>query len=191
MRSQHMHRNNNLERISSAPRNLDRRIGDNARKLTTVCLLYVKGLAERIQKICSPYDIRTVFTSGSTLRRYLFRVKPPTEFNMIKNCIYFIPCSCGNIYKGKTGPPLKVRLEERWKAVVRGEIEKSGMVDLIRKEKGNHLPLWDEVEIIDKAEHWRIRRLKESAHMLGCNYLLRRPSIELNTIWEPIIKKAR
>ena len=75
------------------------------------------------------------------------------EFYMIKNCVYSIPCSCGKIYKGETGCPLKVRLEEHWKAVVQGEIEKSGMVDHIWKKKGNHLPLWDEVEIIDKAEH--------------------------------------
>ena len=68
-----LHRNNYPERITSAPRNLYRRMEDNTRKLSTVCLPYVKGLAEKIQKICSPYDIRTVFTSGSTLRRYLFR----------------------------------------------------------------------------------------------------------------------
>ena len=98
----------------------------------------VKGLVERIQKICRPYDIRTVFTSGSTLRRYLFRVKPQSEFNMIKNCVYSILCNCGKIYKGETGHPQR---EERRKAVVKGEIEKSGMVDHIWKEKGNHLPL--------------------------------------------------
>ena len=181
-----LHRNNYPERITSAPRNLDRRIEDNTPKLTTVCLSYVKGQAERIQKICSPYDIRTVFTSGSTLRRYLFWVKPPTEFNMTKNCVYSIPCNCGEI-----GRPLNVRQEKHRKAVVRGEIEKSGIADHIWKEKGNHLPLWDKVEIIDRAEHWRIRRFKESAHMLGYNDLLSRPSIELNTIWEPIIKKAK
>ena len=101
------------------------------------------------------------------------------------------PLQCGKIYKGETGRPLKVRLEDHRKAVVRGEIEKSGMVDHIWKEKGNHLPLWDKVEIIDRAEHWRNRRLKESAHMFGYNDLLRRPSIELNTIWEPIIKNNR
>ena len=177
-----LHRNNYPERITSAPRNLDRKIEDNTRKLTTVYLPYVKGLAERIQKICSPYDIRTVFTSGSTLQRYLFWVKPPTEFNMIKNCVYSVPWSCGKIYKGETGRSLKVRIEEHRKAVVRDDIEKSGMADHIWKEKGNHLPLWDKVEIIDKAEHWRIRRLKESAHMLGYNDLLSRLSIELNTI---------
>ena len=154
-----LHRNNYSERITSAPRNLDRKIEYNTRKLTTACLLYVEGLAERIQKVCSQYDIRRVFTCGSTLRRYLFRVKPPTEFNMTKNCIYSIPCSCGKIYKGETGHPLKIRLEEHRKAVEWGEIEKSGMADHIWKEKGNHRPLWDKVEIIDKAEHWRIRRL--------------------------------
>ena len=114
--------------------------------------------------------------------------KPWTEFNMIKNCVYSIPCSCGKIYKGETGRQLKVRLEEHRKAVVRGKIEKLGMPDHIWKEKGNHLPLSDEVEIVDSAEHWGIRRLKESAHMLGYNDLLSSPSIEMNTIWEPIIR---
>ena len=47
----------------------------------------------------------------------------------------------------------------------------SDMADHIWKEKGNHQPLPDKVEIIDKAEHWRIRRFKESAHMLGYNDL--------------------
>ena len=103
-----LHRNNYPQRITSATRNLDRRTEDNTQKLTTVYLLYVKGLTERIQKNCCPYDIRTVFTSGSTLRRYLFRVKPPTEFNMIKNCVYTIPCRCDKIYKGETVRPLKV-----------------------------------------------------------------------------------
>ena len=123
-------------------------------------------------KICRPYDPRTVFTSGSTLHGYLFRVKSLTEFNVIKNCVYWIPCSCGKIYKGETGCPLKVRLEEYQKAVVQGKIEKSGMADHIWKEKGNHLPLLDEVEIIDRDEHWMIVRLKESAYMVGYNDLL-------------------
>ena len=68
-----LHLNNHPERMTSAPRNLDSRIEDNTRKLTAVCLPYVKELPERIQKTCSPYYTRTVFTSGSTLRRYLIR----------------------------------------------------------------------------------------------------------------------
>ena len=49
--------------------------------------------------------------------------------------------------------PLKIRLEEHRKAVVLEEIEKSGMADHIWKEKGNNLPSWDEVRIIDREEH--------------------------------------
>ena len=109
---------------------------------------------------------------------------------MTKNCVYSIPCSCGKVYKGETCRPLKVRLEEHRKVVVRGEIEKLGMADHIWREKGNYLPLWVEVEIIDREENWQRRRLKESAHMIGYSNLLSSPSIKMNTIWEPIIKKA-
>ena len=90
--------------------------------------------------------------------------------------MYSIPCSCSKVYKGETYHPLKVRLEEHQKAVCWGEIEKLGMADHIWKEKRNHLPLWDEVKIIDREDHWRIRCLKEAAHMLGYRDLLSRPS---------------
>ena len=93
-----LHCNNYPECITSAPRNLDRRIEEYARKCTMICLPYVKGLAQRI---CCLYDIRTIFTNRSTLWRYLFRVKPPTEFNMIKNCVYSIHYSRGKAYKGE------------------------------------------------------------------------------------------
>ena len=37
---------------------------------------------------------------------------------------------------------------------------KSGMAEHIWKKKWNHLPLRDKVEIIERAEHWRIRRIQ-------------------------------
>ena len=43
-------RHNYPERITSAPRNLERGIEDETRKLTSVCLPYIKGLAGRIQR---------------------------------------------------------------------------------------------------------------------------------------------
>ena len=68
--------------------------------------------------------------------------------------------------------------------------KQSGMADHVWKEKRNHQPLWDKVKIIDREEHWRIRHLKVAAHMLCYSDLLSRPSIEINTIWESIIRKA-
>ena len=40
-------------------------------------------------------------------------------------------------------------------------------------------------------EHWKRRQLKEAVHMLGYVDLLSRQSIGMNTIWEPIIEKAK
>ena len=140
-----LHCNNNPESIRSAPRNMDWTIENNTWKLATVCLPSVKHLAKKILKIWSQYYIRTIFKSSSTLWKYIFWVKPSTKCNMTKTCVYSIPCSCGNIYKGETCCLLKVRREEHWKAVV-CEIEKLGTADHIWKEKGNHLILQDEVK---------------------------------------------
>ena len=41
-----------------------------------VSLPYVKSLVKKESKICSPYDIGTIFRSDSTLQKYFFRIKP-------------------------------------------------------------------------------------------------------------------
>jgi predicted GIY-YIG superfamily endonuclease len=164
---------------------------DDNNKPTTVCLPYVKNVSEKIQKICIPYNIRVVFQSRSTLRSYISHTKPSTEITNIKNCVYSIHCTCGFFYLGETCRPLKVRVEEHRKAVCKGETSKSGIADHVWREKGKHLPLWSEVEIIDREERWKVRKLKESAHMLGKNNCLSNPSIEMDSIWEPLIMKDR
>ena len=60
---------------------------------------------------------------------------------------------------------------------------------IYRRKRGNYLPLWDQAKIIDSEKHLKIRRLKESTHMLGYNDMLSRPSKEKNIIWESLIKK--
>ena len=139
-----LYRKNYPESITSAQKNRDGTIESNTRKLTTVSLLNVKCQPEMIQKMfIIPPDIRTVFRSGTTFRKYLFRIK------------------------GETCCSLKVRLEEHQNAVCRGEIEKSCMDDNEGKEKGNPLTIWNEVKILDREEHWRITRLEKSTRMFG------------------------
>jgi len=87
--------------------------------------------------------------------------------------------------------PLESSGRRARKAVCKSETNKSGIADHVLREKGNHLPLWNEVEIIDHEEHWKIRKLKESAHMLGKNNCLSNPSIEMDSIWKPFIMKDR
>ena len=64
------------------------------------------------------------------------------------------------------------------------------MSAIYEKKKMNHLTLWDEAKIINWNEHWKIRRLKETGYILGYSDLLNRPSIKMNTIKKPIIKKG-
>lgn len=62
---------------------------------------------------------------------------------MTENCVYSIPCICGKQYKvekTKFGGISKIR----------SEIMKSGMADYAREEKGNHQPLWNELNVMDK-----------------------------------------
>ena len=123
---------NNYHNIGS--KNLDRTIENNIRKLTIVCLPYVKGLAKKIQKICSPYDIRKIFRSSTILQKYFFHFKPSTEHIMTKNNVYSILCGWGKVYevyKGEKCRPLKVRLEQHRKAGYQVEVEKLGMADHI------------------------------------------------------------
>ncbi|XP_036358999.1 uncharacterized protein LOC118763458 [Octopus sinensis] len=123
---------------------------DETNKLSTVCLLYVKDHSEKVQMIFGPYDIRTVFKSNTTRHTYLLRVKRPIAENMTKYCVYSISCSCGRLYKSQTCCPLKIRVEEHRKAVTRRDIDKSVIADHVWK-NGDHLPLWDEVKILENT----------------------------------------
>ena len=84
-----------------------------------------------------------------------------------------------------------MRLQEHQKVVTRMEVEKSGVAEHAWREKGDHCPMWDHVEFIDKEHHRKIRKLNESAHMKGHKNLLSRLSIEISTVWEPVIRSAR
>lgn len=58
-----------------------------------------------------------------------------------------------------------------------------------KKEFPDMIPyLWDEVVM---EHHWKIQKLKESTRMLSLQNPLNRPSIDMNTIWEPVIQWDR
>ena len=143
-----LHRNNYSESITSATSNLNRTTENCTRKNTTICRSYFTGQTEKILKMCGPFDIRTIFMGGMTLRKYLSKVKPPPTI-WPKIYVYSIPWNCGQVYKVETCSPHKVRLEEYQKAVLQDEFEKTGN---LWKEKRNHLSLWDEVKITDRKD---------------------------------------
>jgi hypothetical protein len=55
--------------------------------------------------------IKTVFSSGDTLKKRLTHVKPKGK-GKEKDLIYKSPCECGANYIGETGRPLDIRVSE-------------------------------------------------------------------------------
>ncbi|XP_074026671.1 uncharacterized protein [Leptinotarsa decemlineata] len=142
-------------------------------------LAYIRGLSERIRKIGSRYNIITCFRSGNTIRSSLAKTRPPNTDCDSKNCIYRIPCKCGESYIGETKRPLKVRIAEHNKHSQRGETSKSGVAEHVWAHQ--HNIKWAEAEIIHKEEHWFRRKFKEAAYMLS-NNALSQTSVEIRNM---------
>ena len=119
-----LHRNSYPESIKSAPRNLDWIRDNDTWKLITVCLPYVKGLAEKIER----YAVHMISEQYSGVPRLFKNIS--TKWSRTAVAV-------------ETCHPLKVKLEEYRKEVCRGKIEKSGLTDHIWKEKGNPQSSWD------------------------------------------------
>lgn len=62
-------------------------------------------------------------------------------------------------------------------------------LNLCMVRKGAVQTLWNKVKLLNKQEQQKIRDLKESAHMVGYQDPLRRPSIKIKMILELLINK--
>lgn len=62
---------------------------------------------------------------------------------------------------------MSIRLQEHRQNVTLWEIEKSTMADRVWREKRDHCPIWEEVEIIDSEQQSKISKSKELAHIIG------------------------
>ena len=81
-----------------------------------LCLPYVRGVSERIDRVCRTIDtvkIRTAFKPAMTLKRLLTRVKNKVSMEQKKGVVYEVPCGdCEKSYIGETGRTLKKRIDE-------------------------------------------------------------------------------
>ena len=73
-------------------------------KPATLYLPYIKGVSEKIEKQVKPLNIRTVFSTRSTLGSHLTAVKSKIARDCIKGVVYQVPCECGHVYIGETDP---------------------------------------------------------------------------------------
>lgn len=155
--------------------------------ITTVCIPYVKNVSEKLRRINSKYKIRTVFKSKDTIRSRLTKLKPENEQQNTKNIIYKIPCSCGRNYVGQTSRPVTVRINEHVKKVKNKDKYGSRICEHVLET--NHTVKWDSSKILYKEPDWRKRNMAESLFMAIEDEPLSRPSVDVSTVYLPIIKE--
>ena len=155
--------------------------------IATMVIPYVRGLSEKIRRLAGKHNIRTAFKSGSTIKTFTTKVRPRCDQKHTKECVYEIPCQCGNVYIGETGRPLSVRLKEHQRNIRQGEIEKSRLAEHVWAE--SHNILWDKSQPIAREQNAIKRKIKESAFICSNRNVISQQSIELKNIWLPVIKK--
>ena len=96
--------------------------GQEEEKRPLVVIPYVAGMSEDIRCVCRKFNTRVVFKSGQTLCSMLTKVKDTLPLGKQPNVVhvYRIPCSCGQVYIGKTRRRLETRLKEHRDACERG-----------------------------------------------------------------------
>ena len=71
-------------------------------KPKVLCLPYIRGLSENIERSCSNLDVKVVFTDKRTLRSLLTHIKGRPARYKVKGVVYKVDCSCGSTYVGET-----------------------------------------------------------------------------------------
>ena len=131
-------------------------------KPATLYLPYIKGVSEKIEKQVKPLNIRTVFSTRSTLGGHLSTVKSKIARDCIKGVVYQVPCECGHVYVGETGRNLKLRLTEH-KRAVKNKDPNNGLA--VHVNITNHTILWNSAEVLTTEPNWSKRKVKEALYI--------------------------
>ena len=159
---------------------------------TTVAIPYIKGVSERIRRVCWSYNIRVAFRSGRTIRSLLTRVKDPLPLEQQSMVVYQIPCSCGKVYIGKTIRRLETRLKEHKDACCKGATDKSAVAEHAWTQQ--HSIEWKETTVLDHARRNRELLLKEALHIRMAaegSHFNRDEGVELHECWLTTIRKSK
>ena len=123
--------------------------------VATTSIPFVRGVSERIKRVCDKVGIKVFFRSGNTLRSMLTKVKPPPDTLNSPGVIYRIPFkNCDRSYIGRTEHQRCCRnLDAQRSAVAQHALDEDHRID------------WEGSTVIDKECNWHRRRIKEAMHI--------------------------
>ena len=147
---------------------------------------YIRGLSEKLEKICTPLGIKAVFTSAHTLKRSLMRVKSRHPEDKKKGVIYQIPCGdCDQLYIGESKRTLKIRMAEHKRAVLRSDPNNGIAVHVAKSE---HRINWTEAKVVKSVQGYWERRTIEAIKMKKSGSTMNLDQgLQLPTVWNPVL----
>ncbi len=116
-----------------------------------LCLPYVQGLSEKIEKQTKDINVRTVFTAKKMIRNYLTKVKTPRNSLDHKGVVYSIPCECGKGYIVDMGRTLTQYISEH-KRAVKNDDNNNALA--VHDKKSSHNIQWDQASVATRG-HWK------------------------------------
>ncbi len=149
---------------------------------------HIKGISEKIERICSPLNVKVNFQSLTTLRKLLVHVKQAIPMEKKKGVVYSIPCmNCNSVYVGETGRNLEKQLKEHQYAVNRMDNENGISVHAWKK---SHRVNWDESRVLKMIPNYFHRRLTEALIIQSSNTTSNLDKgLELNSTWTPFLQE--
>ena len=154
-----------------------------------LCLPYIQGVSEKIERGCRQLGVQAVFKSGNKLRQSLMRVKTPIDEDSRKGVVYEVPCGeCSQVYIGETGRNLKERMRECQYAVKRKDM-RNGIAAHVCEH--HHMVNWNGAQVRCTEQHRWKRKVLEAIHIqqhpntsnLDCG-------LQLNPVWLPLMQKT-
>ena len=152
----------------------------------TLCTPYIRGLSEKLEKVCNALGISTAFKPVKTLRQTLMKVKTRVPEEKRRGVVYEVPCKdCSKTYVGETKRTLKVRLGEHRQAVKRGD-PKNGIA--VHVHNTQHAIDWTGAKVSKtEANYWRRRTMEAIQIKTNENTMNLDSGLLLPSVWNPVL----
>ena len=149
-----------------------------------LCLPYIKGLSETLQRVCRPLEVRIRHKATNTLRSLLTRIKTPLPETQKTGVIYEIPCRCGQVYIGETCKTLIDRMKEHKRPVQKIDTNNSLAVHV---KETLHDISWENAKVLQKEQHKIRRKIKEAILIQKTPCMNMDLGMNVDPIWKDIL----
>ena len=147
---------------------------------------YIKGVSEKIERVCHPLGVKVVCKSQNTLRQMLMKVKSTRPDEQKKSVVYEVPCAdCNCVYVGEMGRSLEIRLKEH-KYALKTKDTKNGIA--VHATTNEHDVNWEAAKVVTFEQHLIQRKVLESLHInKQTNTSNLDSGYTLSPIWKPLL----